>query len=234
MKERIVSSASMFLLATPFCYANGYTLTDANHIIVILIIIVIVLIVIGGYSLYHNRVITQRNEQLRRILTALYDYRAIVGDEALSLDEQEEILKKKLSKPKKVKVAQKSEEQSFFVKMDARVNKEKPFTNPDFDQDALIEFMGVSLETFCKLAPRYTDPDRTLDYINSLRAEYAAKLLMDHSDYSTDAIASQCGFRDIAAFNKAFKFSFGITPTDYLNGMSQMSKKKENHDEDKI
>ena len=224
----------MLLLATPFCYASEYTLADANHIIVILIIIVLVLIVLGGYSLYHNRTITQRNEQLRRILTALDDYRAIVGDEALSLDEQEEVLKKKLSKPKKVKVVQKSEEQSFFVKMDARVNKEKPFTDPDFDQDALVKFMGVSRETFCQLVPRYKDPDRTLDYINSLRAEYAAKLLMEHSDFSTDDIACQCGFRDITAFNKAFKFAFGITPTEYLSSMSRMFKKKENNDEDKI
>ena len=216
----------MLLLATPFCYASGYTLAVANHIIVILVVIVIVLVVLGVYSLYHNRVISQRNEQLRRILTALDDYRAIVGDEALSLDEQEEILKKKLSKPKKVKVVQKGEEQSFFVKMDARVNKEKPFTDPDFDYDALVEFMGVSHETFCKLVPRYQNPDRTLDYINSLRAEYAAKLLMEHSEFSTDDIACQCGFRDIAAFNKAFKFVFGITPTEYLSSMSRMFKKK--------
>ena len=228
MKERIITSVSMFLLATPFCYANGYTLADANHIILILIIIVIVLVVLGGYSLHHNRVISQRNEQLRRILTALDNYRAIVGDEALSLDEQEEVLKKKLSKPKKVKVVQKGEEQSFFVKMDARINKEKPFTDPDFDHDALVEFMGVSHEVFCKLAPRYQDPNRTLDYINSLRAEYAAKILMDHSDFSADDIACQCGFRDAAAFNKAFRFAFGITPTDYLNSMNRMFKKKEN------
>ena len=216
----------MLLLATPFCYASEYTLADANHIIVILIIIVLVLIVLGGYSLYHNRTITQRNEQLRRILTALDDYRAIVGDEALSLDEQEEVLKKKLSKPKKVKVVQKGEEQSFFVKMDARVNKEKPFTDPDFDHDALVRFMGVTHESFCKLVPRYTDPDRTLDYINSLRAEYAAKILMDHADYSADDIASKCGFRNTAAYISAFKFAFGITPTDYLSSMSRMFKKK--------
>ena len=226
MKERIITSVSMLLLATPFCYANGYTLADANHIILILIIIVIVLVVLGGYSLHHNRVITQRNEQLRRILTALDNYRAIVGEEALSLDEQEEVLKKKLSKPKKVKVVQMGEEQSFFVKMDARVNKERPFTNPDFDQDALVKFMGVSHETFCKLAPRYQDPDRTLDYINSLRAEYAAKILMEHSEFPTDDIACQCGFRDTAAFNKGFKFAFGITPTEYLSSMSRMFKKK--------
>lgn len=93
MKERIVTSTLMLLLATSFCYARGYTLADANHIIIILIIIVIVLVVMGCYILNNNRVIRQRNEQLRRILTALDDYRAIVGDEALSLDEQEEMLK---------------------------------------------------------------------------------------------------------------------------------------------
>jgi AraC-like DNA-binding protein len=228
MKVRIVSSASLLLLATPFCYAHGYTLAEANSIIVILIIIVIALIGCGGYSLYYNRIISQRNEQLRRILTALDDYRAMVGDGVLSLDEQEEVLKKKLQIPKKVKVVKKDEKQNFFVMMDARINKEKPFTDPDFDHNALVKFMGVSDEMFCKLVPRYKDPDRTLDYINSLRAEYAAKILMEKSDYSIEDIARMCGFKNTATYTSAFKFAFGITPTDYLSSMSQMFKKKEN------
>lgn len=228
MKGSIVLGTLMILLATLSCYAGRYTLADANIIIVILIFIVIALIVMGCYSIRYNRIISQRNEQLRRILTALDEYRAIVGDEVLTLDEQEEILKKKLPKPKKIKVIQKDDEHNYFVMMDARINKEKPFTDPDFDQEALIQFMGVSRETFCKLVPRYTDPDRTLDYINSLRAEYAAKILMESSDYSMDDLAVKCGFRNNAAFNSAFKFSFGITPTEFLRSMSLMFKKKEN------
>ena len=203
----------MLFLATPFCYANGYTLAVANNIIVILIVIVVVLVAMGCYILNNNRLIRQRNEQLRRILTALDDYRALVSDKCLSQ-----------AKPKEAKP--KDEEPSFFVKMDARVNKEKPFTDPDFDQDALVKFMGVSRETFCQLVPRYTDPAHTLDYINSLRAEYAAKILMEHPDCSMADIPGKCGFRDTAAFNKAFKFSFGITPSDYLGCMSRMFKKK--------
>ena len=229
MKKRIFTCAALLLLATPFCYAHGYTLALANNIIVILLVIVIALIVIGGYSLYYNRIISQRNEQLRRILMALDEYRALVGEEVLTLDEQEEVLMHKLSKPKKTKAAQEDEGQNFFVMMDARVNKEKPFTDPDFDHDALIKFMGVSHETFCKLVPRYTDPDRTLDYINSLRAEYAAKILMEHSDCSTDDIVSKCGFKNVAAYNSAFRFAFGITPNDFLTSMSKMFKKKQSN-----
>ena len=229
MKERFLSIASLLFLATPFCYANGYLLADSNSIIVILLIIVVALIAYLSYSKHKNRIICQRNEQLRRILTALDDYRAIVSDESLSLDEQEEILKTKLSKSKNTKAVPRGGEQTFFVKMDARMNKEKPFTDPDFDQDALVEFMGISHDTFCKLAPRYQDPDRTLDYINSLRAEHAAKILMDHPDYSIEDIACKCGFRNTAAYISAFKFAFGITPTDYLSSMSQMFKKKKNN-----
>ena len=229
MKKRIFTCAALLLLATPFCYAHGYTLALANNIIVILLVIVIALIVIGGYSLYYNRIISQRNEQLRRILTALDEYRALVGEEVLTLDEQEEVLMHKLSKPKKTKAAQEDEGQNFFVMMDARVNKEKPFTDPNFDHDALVKFMGVSHETFCKMVPRYTDPDRTLDYINSLRAEYAAKILMEHSDCSTDDIVSKCGFKNVAAYNSAFRFAFGITPNDFLTSMSKMFKKKQSN-----
>ena len=207
---------------------HAYCLDDANIIIAILVIIVIALVVMGCYSIRYNKIISQRNEQLRRILTALDDYRAIVGDKVASLDEQEELLNSELSKTKTVKPVLQDEKPSYFVIMDARVNKEKPFTDPNFDHDALVKFMGVSNETFCKLAPRYKDPARTLDYINSLRAEYAAKILMEHSEYSADDIASKCGFKNTAAYLSAFKFSFGITPSDFLNSMNQMFKKKQN------
>ena len=204
-----------------------HTLAEADNIIVILVVIVIMLLVLGGFGLRQSRIIRQRNEQLRRILNALDDYRAIVGDGELSLDEQEEMVEKK-SEPeqKTTKAPQMDEGHAFFVKMDARVNKEKPFTDPDFDYYALIKFMGVSQDEFFRLVPRYTDPERTMDYINSLRAEYAAKLLMEHSCFSMEDIVFMSGFKDAAAFNKAFKFSFGITPTDYLNTIRQMFKNK--------
>ena len=205
------------------------TLAQADTIIIILLVIVVSLLVLGAVNLHYNRVFKRRNEQLLRILAALDNYRAIVGDEALSLDEQEEIVMKKQAKqkPKTAKVIPMDGSQAFYVKMDARVNKEKPFTDPDFDQQALAKFMDVDVETFCKLVPRYADPDRTNDYIKSLRAEYAAKILMEPSDHSMDDIASMCGFKSMAAFLSAFKFSFGITPTDYLHSVSQMFKKKE-------
>ena len=226
MRKRTAVTTSLLLLATSFCRARALTLAEADSIIWVLVIVVIGLLVLVGFGIHYNRVISRRNQQLIRILNALDDYRAIVANGVLTLDEQEEVMKKSRSKSKAAKAVQTDGSQAFYVKMDARVNKEKPFTNPDFNQQALADFMEVDLETFCQLVPRYKDPDRTLDYINSLRAEYAAKILMEHSDYSMDEMPSKCGFSNSAAFNSAFKFAFGITPTDYVHSMSSMFKKK--------
>ena len=228
MRKRLTLTAMLALLATTFCHARTLTLTEANTIITILVLVVILLLVLQGFSLHYNKVVGTRNQQLHRILKALDDYRAIVGDVALPLDKQKELMKKKLSKKDGAKIVQMDESQNFFVKMDARINKDKPYTNPDFNQQALAEFMEIDVDTFCQLLPRYKDPDRTLDYINSLRAEYAAKLLMEPISCSMDEIAHKCGFRDTAAFNNAFKFAFGITPSDYHSSVSNMFKKKAN------
>ena len=211
MRKRIALTAPLLLLVALFCHAQVFTLAEADTIIVVLIVFVIVLLVLGGFGLHYNRVISRRNEQLLRILNALDDYR---------------VLKVQQPKSKAFKAAQTDGSQAFYVKMDARVNKEKPFTDPGFNQQSLAAFMGVNVDTFCQLVPRYKDPERTLDYINSLRAEYAAKILMEHSDYSMDDMPAKCGFSNSAAFNSAFKFAFGITPTEYLHGMSMMFKKK--------
>ena len=100
---RLSMTATLFLLATTFCHASSLTLAEADAIIVVLIIVVFLLLILGGISLYYNKVVSRRNEQLLRILNALDNYRAIVADGALSLDKQEEMIKKTQSKLKKAK-----------------------------------------------------------------------------------------------------------------------------------
>ena len=226
MIKKTILTATLLFIATTACQARTLTIAEADTIIVILSCIIILLLVTGAFGVHYSRIVYRRNEQLNRILNALNDYRAIVGDKDMSLDELEKQLKEKQVSQNANKPIPTEEAQTFFVKMDARVNKEKPFTDPDFDHFALIDFMGVNQYTFYKLVPRYSIPDRTLEYINSRRAESAAKILMEHSDSSMDDLASKCGFNSSAAFQSAFKFAFGITPTDYVHGMSTMFKKK--------
>jgi two-component system, response regulator YesN len=52
------------------------------------------------------------------------------------------------------------------------------------------------------------------DYINQLRIE-EAKYLLDHSDDSVTAIASQVGYNDANYFSKVFRKWERVTPHDY-------------------
>ena len=206
MRKKTILTATLLFIATTACQARTLTIAEADTIIVILSCIIILLLVTGAFGVHYSRIVYRRNEQLNRILNALNDYRAIVGDKDMSLDELEKQLKEKQVSQNANKPIPTEETQTFFVKMDARVNKEKP-THLDMEE-------------------RYADPDRALEYINSLRAEYAAKVLMDPTECSLDNIASRSGFKNTATFNSAFKFAFGVMPDEYLDSVSQMFKKK--------
>lgn len=52
------------------------------------------------------------------------------------------------------------------------------------------------------------------EYINTLRVDYAKKLLLNTQD-SVLNIAMQCGFQSQQTFNRAFKKDCGMTPFEY-------------------
>lgn len=173
---------------------------------------VLLLILMGAAILYFTKKIRQRNKKLLRILNALEAYRNIMAEQT---DKSEQ-------KPTKVKALE--EEQRMFVEIDARVTNERPFTDPDFDHESLIRFSGIDEELFVRMMARYTHALNSMSYINSRRAEYGARLIIEqpHEDIST--IAKECGFRSTDAFNHAFKFALGVTPTEYRNSMLRLFK----------
>lgn len=52
------------------------------------------------------------------------------------------------------------------------------------------------------------------EYVNSLRFEYARKLLL-HSDMAVIEVCNESGFEDYANFIRRFKIKFGVSPTQY-------------------
>lgn len=58
-------------------------------------------------------------------------------------------------------------------------------------------------------------------WINDLRIADAKRLLEEKSGWSNEAIADYCGFSDRSYFQKKFKESTGMTPTDYLTSISK-------------
>jgi AraC-like DNA-binding protein len=53
-------------------------------------------------------------------------------------------------------------------------------------------------------------------YVNSIRASWAARLMNDHPEKRVSEIAFEAGFGSIRNFDRAFKTTYGITPTEFL------------------
>lgn len=52
-------------------------------------------------------------------------------------------------------------------------------------------------------------------YVNKLRMEHAAKLLIENPDYTVEAIAQMCGVESRQHFHRLFADYYGITPTAF-------------------
>lgn len=87
----------------------------------------------------------------------------------------------------------------------------------NFDRDIpLTEIAGVAnmaVTTFCNY---FKEHHRVtfIEYLNSVRVGHACKLLSD-KDHNIAEIAYECGFNNLANFNRQFKKLKGMTPSEF-------------------
>lgn len=53
------------------------------------------------------------------------------------------------------------------------------------------------------------------EYINRLRVEYSATLLVEHPEWSVEAVAESSGYRNRGTYYANFEKIYGVTPTRY-------------------
>ncbi|TWU40973.1 AraC family transcriptional regulator [Novipirellula artificiosorum] len=62
-----------------------------------------------------------------------------------------------------------------------------------------------------------------LQYLNHLRLERAARLLVEHPDLAITEVTHQCGFASSQYFATAFRRRFGVAPREYRNSAAAKS-----------
>lgn len=78
---------------------------------------------------------------------------------------------------------------------------------------AMVDLSGKTYEHLSRSMKKYFNMTVT-EYINSLRLNYAANLLIN-TDYSLTDIYLDCGFNNQAYFSSSFKRIYGVTPSAY-------------------
>jgi len=72
-----------------------------------------------------------------------------------------------------------------------------------------------------------------VNYLTNVRILHAVDMIL-YSDKSMMAVAYDCGFSSVAFFNKAFKNTYGLTPSQFRKKMEAQRKIQENNKQDDV
>ena len=83
------------------------------------------------------------------------------------------------------------------------------------DANRLAEHMGLSLYQLRQRLDSVVG-EKPQDFIAAIRMRRARHLLDTHPEMNISEVATLCAYNDTPNFTRAFKKTFGITPTQYL------------------
>lgn len=113
----------------------------------------------------------------------------------------------------------------LFEELDGIVTREQLFLKSDLSRDDLMQLIHVNKNRLGKILQQHQEQNVT-SYINNKRLDYAAKLLKEDSNRTVVVIAGLCGLPNIPTFNRLFRSKFGMTPSEYKNGMEVSDNKR--------
>ena len=188
----------------------------------IVVVIALVLVI-----LYYVRYIRRRNIEMHHVLNSLDAYRRAVMKGASPMSPEvvaaiEELRAAKLPEDmdRRGEEEPDDEDRRLFVEMDTQVTRDRLFLKPGLGREDLMRLIGVDKNRFGKMMGKYSDASNTSVYINSKRVEYAAQLLLDHPEYTIATVASECGMSNTVTFNRIFKDTYNMTPSEYREKMN--------------
>lgn len=92
------------------------------------------------------------------------------------------------------------------------MEKEQGFLNPTLTIEEIAHTLNTNRTYVSKLVNLYYGmPFR--DYLNTMRMDYAKRLMTDEPDASLDYIATKSGFQSSTQFIRKFRETEGVTPT---------------------
>ena len=83
------------------------------------------------------------------------------------------------------------------------------------DANHVAERLGLSLYQFRQRLAALTD-ETPQSFIQTIRMRRARHLLDNHPEMNISEVAMLCAYNDTPNFTRAFKRTFGLTPTQYL------------------
>ena len=152
-----------------------------------------------------NQRLVSRNLALSERLDVWYDTRMRV-----------QLLKElMLADRRRMARADQKDDLELLALIEARVEKEKPHLQPDFDAEALARLLDVTPLHLSRLFRNNTPHHTPEDYIDFRRVISAMELMRRQPNYSVAAVAQDVGFSSIRTLQRRMQQAIGMTPVEF-------------------
>ncbi len=179
--------------------------TRQRYLLFIVLAVLVGVMALAVVIIRKNRIISRKNRSLVAQITETIKYKDKYWDEKLAQAPKPAADSDDLNAL--------SDEQIFHY-IDDIIIRERLFCDPGFGRQAIIDRFQLSKEHVATVFSKGSEHNKISNYIQQLRLEYAAKLLVDHPERSIAQIAADCGFSSGSYFSNCFRLYFGVRPTD--------------------
>ena len=109
-----------------------------------------------------------------------------------------------------------SEEKQYAEKLVSHMELLKPYLNPDLTLPQLAAELGISSHLLSQVINEHFKLN-FFDFVNQYRVEAFKERIVNpkYGNFSLLGVAFECGFNSKSAFNRIFKKSTGLTPSQY-------------------
>lgn len=190
----------------------------------LVVIFVVILFIQKRKLLFANTNLVQKNLEIvkseKKPIDVNTKLRVIVNeDEKNSMENTE--------KPEiKYKYSQLTNEQKQDIKNSIiyYINNSRNYFNIDYSINTLAKDLDISRSYISQVINELFKQNFS-NFLNEYRIKEARKILSTPNNliYTIESIAELVGYRSKSAFNKAFKKYIGVTPSFYINSMSNKS-----------
>lgn len=111
--------------------------------------------------------------------------------------------------------AKENADKALFERIDQLIRSERLFLDPGFSREKLEDYqIYINRNKLTPLMKQYAEASFPT-YLNNLRLDYAARLLLEKPNYSVGAIAKECGIPASTTFYTLFVKKFKVTPANF-------------------
>ena len=180
--------------------------TKARRAVVIAVgigILALLFFVIAIVVTLNNRATRRKNRLLAQRISDAIKYRKMYFDE------------KKAHEPLPAPDTDSVTDEELFQYISDVIVRERLFLDPRFERQTIMDRFQLTKERVGAIFSKGSNYAKLNSYIQQLRLEYSAKILVEQPDKNIVQIAADSGFSSSTYFSNCFRQHFGMSPSDY-------------------